>query len=169
MFSQTSEYALRVVLCLASAGGRSLTIAQIAEATHTPKGYLAKVLRNLAKAKLVQSQRGLGGGSVLARPAEEITVYDVIQAVDPIHRITTCPLKIPSHGHNLCPLHRRLDDAIGLVEEAFRNSSIADLVAERDAEPSADEGVDVGDLTARAFPASRPVQVKLPRRSQSRK
>jgi Rrf2 family transcriptional regulator, nitric oxide-sensitive transcriptional repressor len=154
MFSQTSEYALRVVLCLAAAEGRPLTIPQLAQATRTPAGYLAKVLRNLARAELVVSQRGLGGGSVLARPAEQITVYDVIQAVDPIKRITTCPLKIPSHGVNLCPLHRRLDDAIGLVEQAFRASSIADLISEETGtKPLSDP---LTDLAARAFPVKRP-------------
>jgi Rrf2 family transcriptional regulator, nitric oxide-sensitive transcriptional repressor len=128
MFSQTSEYALRVVVYLASLDGRQATIPQIAAATRTPEGYLAKVLRNLALAELVRSQRGPQGGSVLARPATAITVYDVVQAVDPIQRITTCPLGIKGHGINLCPLHHRLDQAIAMVEHAFRKTSIAELV-----------------------------------------
>jgi Rrf2 family transcriptional regulator, nitric oxide-sensitive transcriptional repressor len=128
MFSQTSEYALRVIVYLASLGGKPATIPQIADATRTPEGYLAKVLRGLALAELVRSQRGPQGGSVLARPAEQITVYDVIQAVDPIRRITTCPLNIRGHGIRLCPLHRRLDQAMGLVEDAFRATPISELV-----------------------------------------
>jgi Rrf2 family nitric oxide-sensitive transcriptional repressor len=128
MFSQTSEYALRVVVYLASLDGRQATIPQIAVATRTPEGYLAKVLRNLALAELVRSQRGPQGGSVLARPATAITVYDVVQAVDSIQRITTCPLGIKGHGINLCPLHRRLDQAIAMVEDAFRKTPIAELV-----------------------------------------
>jgi Rrf2 family protein len=130
VFSQTSEYALRVVVYLASLGGRPATIAQIAAATRIPAGYLAKVLLSLSKAGIVRTQRGLHGGSVLANPAERITVYDVIQAVDPIKRITTCPLGLTSHGVNLCPLHKRLDKAIESVETAFRASTIAELVAE---------------------------------------
>jgi Rrf2 family nitric oxide-sensitive transcriptional repressor len=129
MFSQTSEYALRVIVYLASLDGKQATIPQIADATRTPEGYLAKVLRNLALAELVRSQRGPQGGSVLARPAREITVLDVIQAVDPIQRITTCPLGIKGHGVNLCPLHRRLDQAIAMVEDAFKKTSIAELVS----------------------------------------
>jgi len=131
MLYQTTEYALRVTVYLASLGGNPATIAQIAAATQTPEGYLAKVLRNLALAKLVRSQRGLHGGSVLARPADAITVLDVVQAVDPIQRIKQCPLGIKSHGVNLCPLHRRLDEAIAMVEKAFARSSIAELVAEQ--------------------------------------
>ena len=128
MFSQTSEYALRVAVYLASLDSKQATISQIAQATRTPEGYLAKVLRSLALAELVRSQRGPQGGSMLARPAKHITVYDVIQAVDPIQRITTCPLGIKGHGLNLCPLHRRLDQAIAMVEDAFRKTTIAELV-----------------------------------------
>lgn len=129
MFSQTAEYALRAVIFLASEDGAARTTAQIAKATRVPTGYLSKVMQALVRARLTQSQRGLHGGFTLARPAEELTVYDVIQAVDPIQRIRSCPLGIKGHI-NLCPLHRRLDRAIELVEEALRQSSIAELLAE---------------------------------------
>jgi Rrf2 family protein len=128
MFSQTTGYALRIVVYLATLDGKPATIPQIAAATRAPEGYLAKVLRSLALAKLVRSQRGLHGGSVLARSANAITVYDVVQAVDPIQRIIACPLGIKGHGINLCPLHGRLDQAIGMVERAFQNSTIGELV-----------------------------------------
>ena len=127
MFSQTSEYALRVMVYLASLDGKQATISQIAEATCTPEGYLAKVLRSLALAELVRSQRGPQGGSVLARSARQISVFDAIQAVDPIERITSCPLGIKGHGVNLCPLHRRLDQAIAMVEDTFKQTTIAEL------------------------------------------
>lgn len=127
MFSQTSEYALRVIVYLASLNGKQATISQIADATRTPEGYLAKVLRCLALAELIRSQRGPQGGSILARSARQITVLDVIQAVDPIQRITSCPLGIRGHGINLCPLHRRLDQAIAMVEDAFKKTTIAEL------------------------------------------
>lgn len=130
MLSQTAEYALRVILYLASQKGNPVTTRQTAEVTRVPEGYLSKVLQSLSRAGLVRSQRGLHGGSVLTRAASEISVYDVIAAVDPIKRIVTCPLGIKSHGTNLCALHKRLDNAIGMVEEAFRNSSIAELLAE---------------------------------------
>lgn len=130
MISQTSEYALRVVVFLASLNGTPATIAQIAATTRIPAGYLAKVLLSLSRGGLVRTQRGLHGGSVLAGDARKTTVLDVIAAVDPIKRITSCPLGLKSHGVNLCPLHRRLDQAIELVETAFRNSTIAELVAE---------------------------------------
>ena len=129
MFSQTAEYALRAVVYLASQGGAAQTTQQIAEATRVPAGYLAKVMQGLSRAGLVYSQRGLHGGFTLARPADELTVLDVLEAVDPIRRIRTCPLGIKGHL-NLCPLHRRLDQAMALVEKALRQSTIAELLAE---------------------------------------
>lgn len=130
MFSQTSEYALRVVAYLATLEGKPATTRQLAVATKIPQGYLAKVVRSLNRAGLLLSQRGLHGGSILARPAEDITVYDVVNAVNPIPRIRTCPLGIRLHGTSLCPLHRKLDDTIALVERAFRAATIAALLNE---------------------------------------
>jgi Rrf2 family protein len=129
MFSQTAEYALRAVVYLASQQGAARTAQQIAAATKVPAGYLSKVMQGLGRAGLVQSQRGLHGGFTLARPADELTVLDVLEAVDPIRRIRTCPLGIKGHL-NLCPLHRRLDQAMALVEKALRQSTIAELLAE---------------------------------------
>ena len=129
MISQTAEYALRAVVFLASQGGEARTVQQIAEATRVPAGYLAKVMQGLSRADLVHSQRGLHGGFSLTRPADELTVLDVVQAVDPVKRIRSCPLGIKGHV-NLCPLHRRLDQAIALVEDALRDSTVAELLAE---------------------------------------
>jgi Rrf2 family transcriptional regulator, nitric oxide-sensitive transcriptional repressor len=130
MISQTAEYALRAMVYMAEHKEKSHVNTQIAEATKVPAGYLSKVLQALSRAGLVNSQRGLGGGFTLARGAGDITIFDVVQAVDPIRRITSCPLKLTSHGVNLCPLHRRIDDAIATMEKAFRESTLADLLAE---------------------------------------
>jgi len=95
-----------------------------------PQDYLMKVLQSLARAGLVLAQRGRGGGFILARPPTGITVLDVITAVDPLRRIKHCPLGIKAHGTTLCPLHRKLDDAIRSVEEAFASTTIAELLAD---------------------------------------
>jgi Rrf2 family protein len=129
MFSQTAEYALRAVVYLASQQGAPRTTQEIAQSTRVPSGYLSKVMQALGRKQLVQSQRGLHGGFTLARPAEELTVLDIIDAVDPIRRIHHCPLNIKGHI-NLCPLHRRLDNAMKLVEDALRESTIAELLVE---------------------------------------
>src|SRR5215470_849199 len=121
MFSQTTEYALRAVVYLAARGGAARTIGQIAEGTRVPAHYLSKVMQSLRRAGLVGSQRGLRGGFTLGVPPGELTVYDVVMAVEPIRRIERCPLGIKDHI-NLCPLHRRLDAAMDMVEQALRSS-----------------------------------------------
>jgi len=128
MISQTTEYALRAVVWLASHPDRSLTAHQIAEATRVPAGYLAKILQGLSRAGLLSSQRGLGGGFRLARPADRLSIWQVVQAVDPISRITTCPMGFELHAGRLCALHQRLDEAIARLEKHFSRCTIASLI-----------------------------------------
>lgn len=127
LFSQTAEYALRAVVWLAGHPTESQTTRQIADGTRVPAGYLSKVLQSLVRAGLVESQRGIGGGFT-ALPAEDMTVLDVINAVDPIQRIVSCPLGLEIHGDALCPLHAKLDDTLAMIEEAFRSTTVADVL-----------------------------------------
>jgi Rrf2 family transcriptional regulator, nitric oxide-sensitive transcriptional repressor len=130
MLSQTVEYALRAVVQLAYLAPEASTTAALAKVTQVPPSYLVKVLQSLVKAGIVSSQRGVGGGVSLARDARSLTILDIVNAVDPIQRIRTCPLDLPTHGTKLCPLHRRLDAALALVEQAFRNSTLAEVLAD---------------------------------------
>ena len=130
MFSQTVEYALRAVVHLASEAPAGRTTDQIAEATRVPRAYLSKVLQSLGRAGIVHSQRGLGGGMTLMKTSDELTILEVVNAVEPLQRIHTCPLGLDAHGVRLCPLHRRLDNALAMVEEAFGNSTLAEILAE---------------------------------------
>ena len=130
MLSQTVEYALRAVVYLAGHSPRACTTEAMAATTRVPRAYLSKVLQSLARAGVVHSQRGLGGGMTLAKLPEEITILEVVNAVEPIQRIRTCPLGLAAHGMHLCPLHRRVDDALAMVEQAFANSTLAEVLAE---------------------------------------
>ena len=128
MFSQTAEYALRIVVWLASQGGEARTTQQIAKATKIPAGYLSKVLQNLGRSRIVIGQRGIGGGFTLSIPPERLSPLDIINAVDPIKRITRCPLGLKTHATGLCPLHLRLDEAMGLIEKGLGETKISDLL-----------------------------------------
>lgn len=131
MISPTAEYALRAVVAIAQAGVEAVATTQsVAAQTKVPPGYLPKVLQMLGRAGLVDSKRGLGGGFRLAKPACEMTVLEVVNAVDPIKRIRKCPLDIKSHGTNLCPLHKRLDEATQHFERCFAETTIAELLSE---------------------------------------
>ncbi|MEZ4388513.1 MAG: Rrf2 family transcriptional regulator [Candidatus Krumholzibacteriia bacterium] len=135
MISQTAEYALRAMVWLASRPEQAHGTPQIARASQVPPGYLSKVLQKLARAGLVASTPGRSGGFRITRPATEISVLDVVNAVDPVQRIHTCPLGLRSHGTVLCPLHRRLDDAAAAMETAFAGSTLAELLREDTTSP----------------------------------
>jgi Rrf2 family protein len=130
MISLTAEYALRAIVWMARRADRAVGTREIAEATHVPVGYLSKVLQALARRGLVQSWPGRAGGFLLSRKPAAISVLDIVQAVDPIQRVERCPLGLRQHRGGLCPLHRRLDQAAALVEQAFAACSIAELVHE---------------------------------------
>lgn len=100
----------------------------IAERSQVPPTYLSKILQALNRAQLVHAKKGVGGGFRLRRPAAEISVLDVVNAISPIRRVKTCPLKLESHCQRLCPMHARLDEAMAHVEEALAQSSVADLL-----------------------------------------
>ena len=130
MFSQTVEYSLRAVVWLASHPDEPQTNQQIAAATLVPAGYLAKVMQSLGRGGLVSARRGKHGGFVLAKASDEISVLDVVNTVEPIQRIRECPLGITAHGTRLCPLHKRMDAAMAMIEKAFGETSIAEILAE---------------------------------------
>lgn len=131
MISQTAEYALRAIVHLAQTHPVPQTAANIAERTHVPVPYLSKVMQSLTRVGLVSSQRGLHGGFALVKKASTFSVLDVITAVEPLHHIRTCPLKIESHK-SLCMLHGTLEDALRRMEEVYAATPIERLLDERD-------------------------------------
>jgi len=130
MFTQTVEYALRVAVRLAATDPEPQTADDLAKATRVPRAYLAKVVQAMVRGKVARSKRGVGGGVVLAKPPQILTILEIVNAVDPIQRIRTCPLGLASHGTNLCPLHRRFDDALAQVERAFAGSTLSEVLSE---------------------------------------
>jgi Rrf2 family protein len=87
-------------------------------------------MQKLVRAGLVTSKRGLHGGFLLVKSPSDLTIWDIVNAVEPLQRIRRCPLQISSHGVGLCPLHRRLDDAMELVERSFRATTLAELLSD---------------------------------------
>lgn len=135
VISQTVEYALRAVVDLSYHFGESRTTQEIARATKVPPDYLAKILKDLSRHGVVRGRRGLGGGFTLTRDPKQMSIYEVIAAVDPPQRIMSCPLKLDAHRDRLCPLHQKLDSAMAIAEEAFRSTTIADVTGDPSNQP----------------------------------
>jgi len=130
MLSQSVEYALRAVVYLAGQSPRARTTAEMAAATRVPPAYLSKIVQGLVRGGVLKSQRGIGGGVSLVKKPDELTILEVVNAVDPIQRIKYCPLGLAGHGVRLCPLHARLDRALASVESAFAGTTLAEVLAE---------------------------------------
>lgn len=128
--SLSAEYALRAVVWLAAHPDPKVGTQEIAKRTQVPPGYMSKVLQVLARAGLVESSPGRTGGFRLRREADEISVLDVVNAIETLERIRRCPLRLKSHRHELCPLHRRLDRVAAIVEQQYAETTIAELVSE---------------------------------------
>ena len=126
MFSQTTEYALRAMACLALAPDELVPTSILADKTKVPANYLAKVLQQLAGGGLLRGRRGVGGGYTLARPSESITLLEIVNVVGDLHRVRSCPLGV--HGPALCPLHRALDQAVETVITLFDGVTLRALI-----------------------------------------
>ena len=91
--STRGDYAARALLSLAlHESDRPTSVKEIAERTNLPQPYLEQILLAVKGAGLVRSKRGVGGGYVLARPPAEITVRDVVEAVDGPIALNGCVL-----------------------------------------------------------------------------
>jgi Rrf2 family protein len=127
---------MRAMVALASGDGTPMTTRQIAETMRIPQSYLSKVLQSLVRGGLVFSTRGLRGGFVLIRQPEEISLLEIQNCVQPIQRIESCPLDLSGHKSDLCPLHRRLDQAMAMVEAAFGQTTLAEILSEENPCPT---------------------------------
>ncbi|RMG02726.1 MAG: Rrf2 family transcriptional regulator [Planctomycetota bacterium] len=105
-FSKTTGYAVLALGCLEASGGKWVLSQQISACTGVPMPYLRKILHSLSKAGLVDTKRGYQGGFCLARPADEIRLIDVIEAVEGIPEKTPCLLGLTDCNDSApCPLH----------------------------------------------------------------
>ena len=135
MFSKTVEYALRAALWLAASPHEPATAERVALATKVPVGYMSKLLNALVRAGVITSQRGPSGGFVLARSPTQVTMFDVVLALEPFPRIEHCPLGLPEHGDHLCSLHSTLDSLAEFAENTLKGKTLAALLLPENGRP----------------------------------
>ena len=103
--SSEGRYALRALLYLARAGERA-TADRISTEAGIPRRLLARILANLSRVGLVESEQGRGGGSRLARSAAEITLRDAVEAAEGPFDVTRCILQDRACGEGTpCAMH----------------------------------------------------------------
>ncbi len=133
VLTQTAEYALRAVLTIAAdPEGQPMGAARLADTLRIPQNYLSKTLHQLARAGVLESTRGKLGGFRLARPAQRIALVDVVGVFDDVTGRRTCLMgRATCSDHNACAAHARWKGVSEQVAEFFRDTSVADLIADR--------------------------------------
>ena len=130
--TRQADYALRAMLYLAKLppNERAAT-SQIAETKKIPPSFLAKIISQLSIAGLIHTSRGARGGVMLARKPEEITILEVVEAIDgpiALNECTTAPESCPFGGN--CPLRRLWCGTQAELVEKLRNTTFAQFMAE---------------------------------------
>ena len=132
LYSRTCQAALRAMARLADEArtrpGALVGLATLAAATGAKAPALAQVLQRLRRAGLLAARRGPSGGMRLARPARDISVLEVVRAVDGAGLEGRCILGLPACGDEApCPAHEVWKRARTLLEKRLENRSLADL------------------------------------------
>ena len=124
ILSKLADYGVIVATRLAAEPGRQMTAAALAAEARLPRATVAKVLKALAHAGVVSGARGAAGGYRLARPATEISVAEVVAAIDGAIGLTQCTSHTPScERSEFCPTRtpwQRINHAVGAALSAVR-------------------------------------------------
>lgn len=130
--TRASDYAVRVMIYLASLPPHStVRQSELSKATEVSGHFLSKVLQQLVRARLVRSQRGSGGGYVLATSAETISLLDVVEAMEGPVRLNQCLEEGPSCDRkSWCPAHRVWAEAQAASTNVLGGASMATLAAQ---------------------------------------
>lgn len=129
--SKMADYAVVVVGCLARQDARQSSAANVSVLTGLPVPTASKILKQLAKAGIVMSQRGAGGGYFLSRSAEDISVSDVITAMDGPVLMTSCVGgQVPDCNlTHVCAVRGRWDGVNTAIRQTLEQFKIVDILA----------------------------------------
>jgi Rrf2 family protein len=133
--TRAGEYGVLGLMNLARrAPGRTAMIEEVSRAEKIPRSFLAKIFQDLARGGLVRSNRGAGGGFALARRPSQITVLEIIEAIEGEIVFQRCKLSKPDCGHvggcALCGLYERAQDG---VKDVLSRTTLGALVSQQKA------------------------------------
>jgi Rrf2 family protein len=118
MLGKTTEYAIRslVYIFIQNQEGKRPGFKEISKKIDSPEQFTAKILQNLARAELISSMKGRGGGFFFDQPATLLTIFEVIRVMEGEKFFSKCGFGLKHcDGENPCPLH----DDYSLVREGF--------------------------------------------------
>lgn len=128
--SSEGRYALRTLLYLAWAE-KQVTAARISSEAHIPQRLLARILARLSHAGLVESEQGRAGGSRLARPANQITLRDAVEAAEGPFGVTRCIMQNRACGEGApCALHEAWEEGQQTILEYLATQTLEEFLVQ---------------------------------------
>jgi FeS assembly SUF system regulator len=129
--NRLTDYAVVVMSQMALRGGETRSAQQISEDTGVPLPTVSKLLNLLGHASLVASQRGANGGYTLSAGPEEITVAQIIQAMEGPIALTACVdgADESCNAESFCPMRGNWNKVNGAIREALSSVTLADMMA----------------------------------------
>lgn len=135
MFSKSGEYAIRAMIFIAkeSLNGKRVGFKEVASATKSPEAFVAKILQQLAKDRLLISTKGPGGGFVLNGSTQSISIRSIVVAVDGNDLFNGCSLGFEKCSSDKpCPLHHEMMEIRERLTTILENSTLQDMVDKLD-------------------------------------
>lgn len=130
MFSTSCHYGLQAMIYIAlhSSQEEHVDLKQIASEQDIPKHFLSKILQILVKHKILLSMKGPKGGFRLSRPADEITLIQIIEAIDGLDVFTQCGIGFKKcDDDHPCPIHHEFKPVRARVEKLFKEKTLQEL------------------------------------------
>jgi Rrf2 family transcriptional regulator, iron-sulfur cluster assembly transcription factor len=131
--TNAGDYAIRGMIHIASLPEGAVALrSEIARAQGIPSSFMAKILRSLVRARLLRSSRGVHGGFALARSASEITLLDVVEAIEGPLSLTDCtPESDGCVRSEECPAHVVWLSVQTKMADVLSGTSLEELVSAR--------------------------------------
>ena len=129
IFSRQCEYAIQAVLYLALKPHDGKTsIKELTSQLEIPYHFVAKILQDLGRKGLLVSLKGPSGGFALARQPEEITLFEIVDAIDGTGVLRDCVLGFPECSSKTpCPAHDRWDKVRETISEMLIGQTVAQM------------------------------------------
>jgi Rrf2 family protein len=137
--TRAADYAVRMMIHLATLPNGSRTNrAALAAASSVPEPFVGKILQTLTKSGLIESQRGMNGGFALAASPEEVSILNIVEAVEGPTALNTCVKPGATCDRKAwCPAHPVWCEAQDAMTAVLRRATLASLARTRikDQEP----------------------------------
>ncbi len=139
--TRQADYAIRIMIYLAHNMGKTLTVSYLAQKTNVPKSFLPRIISTLANRRLVITEKGKKGGVRLARKPEEVTIYDVIEAIDGVPVMNVCVDWDDACPYTeYCKMHKLWKELQEQIEERLKSTTLADVIVDYGALTAQEEG-----------------------------